>query len=60
MEKSEKENQEWTLISEHQELKFLVNGVPMLNVRYMPLKYSGTGFIAMGMQKIEIDDIEFI
>lgn len=60
MDKKNKENQEWTLISEHQNLKFLVNGIPMLNVRYMPLKYTGTGFISMGLQKIEIDDIEFI
>ena len=39
-----KVDQEWELISDGNVLTFIVDGVQILKVRYMPLEYSGFGF----------------
>lgn len=59
-EKKSKLDQEWELISEDQILSFIVEGVPVLKVRYMPLQYSGFGFYTYGKQKLIVDEIDFI
>ena len=55
-----KVNQEWELISDGQVLTFIVDGMQILKVRYMPLEYSGFGFYTFGKQELAIDDVEFI
>lgn len=55
-----KVNQEWELISEGQTLSFLVDGMPILKVKYMPLEYSGFGYYTFGKQELVVDDVEFI
>ena len=39
-----KVDQEWELISDGQVLTFIVDGVQILKVRYMPLEYTGFGY----------------
>ncbi len=58
--KVKKVDQEWELISDGQILTFVVDGVPIMKVRYMPLDYSGFGFYTYGKQKLVVDDVEFI
>ena len=55
-----KVDQEWELVSDAQTLTFLVDGLQILKVRYMPLEYTGFGFYTFGKQELEIDDVEFI
>ena len=55
-----KVDQEWELISDGQVLTFIVDGMQILKVRYMPLDYSGFGFYTFGKQKLAVDDVEFI
>ena len=55
-----KVQQEWELTSEGENLKFVVDGMPILNVKYMPLEYSGFGYYTFGKQKLVVDDVEFI
>lgn len=55
-----KVDQEWELNSDGQVLTFVVDGLQILKVRYMPLEYSGFGFYTFGKQKLEVDDVEFI
>ena len=52
-------NQEWELTSVNDILTFVVDGVPILKVRYMPIEYSGMGFYTFGSQTLVVDDIEF-
>lgn len=53
-------DQEWELISDGQMLTFIVDGMQMIKVRYMPLDYAGFGYYTFGKQKLEVDDVEFI
>ena len=55
-----KVDQEWELTSDGQMLSFIVDGMPILKVRYMPLEYSGFGFYTFGKQELIVDDVEFI
>ncbi len=55
-----KVDQEWTLESEGDLLKFIIDGMEILKVRYMPLTYAGVGFYTIGKQTLKVDDIEFI
>lgn len=55
-----KVDQEWELISDGQMLSFIVDGMPILKVRYMPLEYSGFGYYTFGKQELIVDDVEFI
>lgn len=57
---TKKLDQEWVLESDGDKLTFSVDGLEMLNVRYMPLNYSGVGFYTWGKQILKVDDIEFI
>ena len=43
-----KVDQEWELISDGQVLTFIVDGVQILKVRYMPLEYTGFGYYTFG------------
>ena len=55
-----KVDQEWELTSDGQVLTFIVDGMQILKVRYMPLEYSGFGFYTFGKQELAVDDVEFI
>lgn len=55
-----KVDQEWELTSDGQMLSFIVDGMPILKVRYMPLEYSGFGYYTFGKQELIVDDVEFI
>ena len=55
-----KVDQEGELISDGQVLTFIVDGMQILKVRYMPLEYSGFGFYTFGKQELAVDDVEFI
>ena len=46
-----KVDQEWELISDGQVLTFIVDGVQILKVRYMPLEYTGFGYYTFGKQE---------
>lgn len=54
-----KVDQEWTLINDGGTLSFLVDGLPIMKVKYMPLEYGGVGFYTFGKQRLQIDDITF-
>lgn len=49
-----------TLVSDGDELIFKLNDAPMINVRYMPLEYSGFGFYTYGKQSLIADKVDFI
>ena len=53
-------DQEWELTSDGQTLTFIVDGMQILKVRYMPLEYAGFGFYTFGKQELVVDDVEFI
>lgn len=53
-------NQSWELVSDGQNLKFSIDGMPILNIKYMPLEYSGFGYYTFGKQELVVDDVEFI
>lgn len=55
-----KVDQEWELESDGDILRFSVDGLEILKVRYMPLNYTGVGFYTFGKQTLVVDDIEFI
>lgn len=55
-----KVDQEWELKSDGQTLSFLVDGMQIMQVRYMPLQYNGFGFYTFGKQELVVDDVEFI
>lgn len=55
-----KVDQEWVLDYDGSQLKFSVDGLEVLKVRYMPLSYAGVGFYTFGKQTLIVDDIEFI
>ena len=57
---TKKTEQEWELISDGQIISFIVDGVQIMKVRYMPLEYSGFGYYTFGKQKLIIDEVEFI
>lgn len=50
---------DWTLVSDGQMLTFKVDGIPLMNIRYMPLSYSGFGFYTFGNQELVVDEVEF-
>ena len=50
----------WSLYSDGNTLTFKVDDVSMLNVRYMPLQYSGFGYYTFGAQTLYVDWVEFI
>ncbi len=54
-----KVDQEWELISDGQVLTFIVDGVQILKVRYMPLDYTGFGYYTFGKQELQVDDVEY-
>lgn len=55
-----KVDQEWELESDGDILRFSIDGLEILKVRYMPLNYTGVGFYTIGKQTLVVDDIEFI
>lgn len=55
-----KVDQEWELESDGDILRFSIDGLEILKVRYMPLNYTGVGFYTFGKQTLVVDDIEFI
>lgn len=57
---TKKVDQEWELTSDGQVLTFIVDGMSIMKVRYMPLDYAGFGFYTFGKQKLIVDDVEFI
>jgi hypothetical protein len=52
-------NQEWKLINDSGILSFLVDGMEILKVRYMPLDYAGMGFYTFGKQTLVVEDMTF-
>lgn len=50
----------WSLHSDGSTLSFKVDDVTMLNIRYMPLQYSGFGYYTFGAQTLYVDWVEFI
>lgn len=55
-----KVDHEWELVSDGRQLNFVVNGMPIMKVKHMPLDYTGVGFYTFGKQELVVDDIEFI
>lgn len=55
-----KVDQEWELESDGEILTFIVDGMQIMKVRYMPLQYAGFGYYTFGKQKLVVDDVEFI
>lgn len=53
-------DQEWELISDGNVLTFIVDGVQILKVQYMPLEYSGFGYYTFGKQELKVYNVEFI
>ena len=58
--KTRKAQQNWRLESDGSTLSFFVDELPIMNIRYMPLDYSGFGYYTCGKQKLVVDDVEFI
>lgn len=50
---------EMVLTSDGQTLSLTLQGQPVFSLRYMPLTYSGIGFMTHGEQEMLIDDISF-
>lgn len=55
--KTKKALQTWELESDGSTIKFTVDDVPVMKVRYMPLEYSGFGFWTFGKQRLTVDDV---
>ena len=53
-------DQEWVLVYDGNTLQFFVDGLEVLHVRYMEMKYAGVGFYVYGKQELIVDEIEFI
>lgn len=53
-------DQEWVVVYDGNTLQFFVDGLEVLHVRYMEMKYAGVGFYAYGKQELIVDEIEFI
>ena len=52
--------QMWKLESDGSTLSFFVDDLQIMNVRYMPLEYSGFGFYTYGNQKLLVKEVEFV
>lgn len=50
----------WSIYSDGSTLSFKIDGVTLLNIRYMPLSYSGFGYYTYGEQNMVVDWVEFI
>ena len=50
----------WSIYSDGSTLTFKIDDILMLNVRYMPLQYSGFGYYTFGAQSLYVDWVEFI
>ena len=59
-EKKKHTDQEWVLEYDGNALKFSVDGLEVMSVRYMEMTYAGTGFYTFGKQELNVDEIEFI
>lgn len=57
--KTRKAQQNWRLESDGSTLKFYVDELPIMSIRYMPLEYAGFGYYTFGKQKLIVDDVEF-
>ncbi len=57
--KKGKQEQEWKLISDGDQLQFFVDDLEILKVRYMPLDFTGIGFYTIGKQTLVVDDVTF-
>ena len=57
--KTRRATQNWELSSEGDALTFIVDGVPVMKTRYMPLTYSGFGFYTYGKQTLEVSNVIF-
>lgn len=57
--KKKKLDQVWKLVSDGDNLAFYVDDMEILNVRYMPLDYSGIGFYTYGKQTLVIEEMTF-
>lgn len=53
-------DQEWVLEYDGGDLRFFVDGMEIMYVRYMSMSYAGVGFYTFGKQTLVVDDIEFI
>ena len=58
--KKKKLDQEWVLDYDGDALRFSVDGMEILYVRYMEMTYAGTGFYTYGKQTLVVDEIEFV
>lgn len=58
--KTKKMQQEWNLEYDGSTIQFIVNDLPIMKVKYMPLEYTGFGYYTFGKQKLIVDDVEFI
>ncbi|MBD5163809.1 MAG: hypothetical protein HDT09_03820 [Bacteroidales bacterium] len=54
-----KQNQVWKLVSDNGDLRFFVNDVEILMVKYMPLDFAGVGFCTIGKQTLIVDEVIF-
>jgi hypothetical protein len=52
--------QEWLMEYDGSTIEFLVDDLPIMKVRYMPLEYTGFGYYTYGKQKLVVDQVEFI
>lgn len=57
--KKRKAEQNWRLESDGSTLSFFVDDMAIMNIRYMPLEYTGFGYYTFGKQKLIVDDVEF-
>lgn len=57
--KKRKAEQNWRLESDGSTLSFFVDDMAIMNMRYMPLEYTGFGYYTFGKQKLVVDDVEF-
>ena len=47
--------QEWLMEYDGSTIEFLVDDLPIMKVRYMPLEYSGFGYYTYGKQKLVVE-----
>ncbi len=50
----------WSIYSDGSTLTFKIDDITMLNVRHMPLQYSGFGYYTFGAQTLYVDWVEFM
>lgn len=53
-------DQEWVLVYDGNKFQYFVDGLEVLLIRYMEMKYAGVGFYVYGKQELIVDEIEFI